>query len=46
MLGCGNGWVCYLSDPIATHELDDLLERLLEQRTGVAQVHETAEQRK
>jgi CheY-like chemotaxis protein len=36
----------YLSKPIATRELDDLLEKFLAQRTGAAQVHETAEQHK
>jgi PAS domain S-box-containing protein len=36
----------YLSKPIATRELDDLLEKFLAQRTGAVQARETAEQPK
>jgi two-component system, sensor histidine kinase and response regulator len=36
----------YLSKSIATRELDNLLEKFLAQRTGAAQVQETADQPK
>jgi two-component system, sensor histidine kinase and response regulator len=36
----------YLSKPIRSQELDDILETYLARRTGTVQVRETAEQSK